>query len=116
MDQVSQATPILVTTKHDKVYTTLLGVLAFFFVVGAISLMGFASNPRMPEESRAVFRMTSGVLACYIAACIAVVLIRILAPAHRKWPTFGLNIILLLYFPIGTPLAIYGFWKVDKKG
>ena len=49
-----------------------------------------------------------------LLASVAVLIIRIAFPSLRKWPTFALNIILALYFPIGTALAIYGFWKVDK--
>src|SRR5262245_34400072 len=115
MDQASPPAPILVTSTHDKIYTTLLGVLAFFFVMATVSMTGFADSPTMNEQSRATFRWVSKIVACYAAACVAVLLLRLLAPAYRKWPTLGLNVILLVYFPIGTPLAIYGFWKVDKQ-
>jgi len=101
-------------SRHDKIYTMLLGVIAFLFITAAISLSNFATNPRYPAETQAVFRMTVRIVALYIAACIGVLLIRVFAPQHRKWPTLGLNIVLVIYFPFGTPLAIYGFWKVDK--
>jgi hypothetical protein len=42
-------------------------------------------------------------------------LVRLVFPAYRRWPTVGLNVLLLLCFPLGTALAIYGFWKVDKQ-
>jgi hypothetical protein len=46
---------------------------------------------------------------------VLIVLIRIFAPQKRKWPTLALNIILLVMFPFGTILGIYGLRKVDKK-
>jgi hypothetical protein len=40
---------------------------------------------------------------------------RLAFPAQRRWPTLGLNIVLLLFIPFGTALAVYGLWKVDKN-
>jgi uncharacterized membrane protein YqjE len=51
----------------------------------------------------------------FLAVTLAVLVIRIFFPAYRRWPTFGINIILLLWLPFGTALAVYGFLKVDKK-
>ena len=35
--------------------------------------------------------------------------------AKRRPITLALNIVLLLLFPHGTALGIYGLWKVDKQ-
>jgi hypothetical protein len=103
------------TTTHDHIYTTLLGVCAFFVLFGIVILAWIRSLPTTPSESRSAMMLPILVEGLFLAAMTVVLLIRILFPANRRWPTIGLNIILVLMFPFGTALAIYGFWKVDKS-
>jgi hypothetical protein len=103
------------TTKHDHVYTTLLGVLAFFFILGICTLIWLRLQPNTASAARSAYLLPLMVEICYCVAITAVLCIRIFAPGIRRWPTFALNIILVVWIPFGTALAIYGFWKVDKR-
>ena len=102
------------TTDHDHVYTTLLGVLGFFLIMGMVTLASLRQRPEATLESKSALLMVLAIEGAYLAAITLVLLIRILLPARRRWPTLGLNIILVLFFPLGTALAVYGFSKVDK--
>jgi hypothetical protein len=109
-----QTPPDPTPKNHNAVYTSLLGVLAFFLLLGIGSSVMQMHLPKIPPVVRTVFEFTIFVEASYIAAIVVVLLIRIFSPAHARWPTFALNIILLIGFPFGTALAIYGLLKVDK--
>ena len=100
--------------QHDAIYSVLLGVFAFFQSLSVISLWVMAGNPELSAISAWVLRMTAAAHLCFLMIEVAVLLIRIAAPAYRKWPTLALNIILLFLFPLGTALSIYGLWKVDR--
>jgi hypothetical protein len=102
-------------SNHDHIYTTLLGVLTFLLLLSAVSLNTFLQRPNLPEHSKFVFRMSRNIQICYALACAAVLVIRLAAPTKRKWVTLALNIILLLCFPFGTALAIYGLFKADRR-
>jgi hypothetical protein len=102
-------------TRHDYIYTTLLGVLGFFFLISIPTMYGLAHAPSTPPETRWIFMGMAVTELLYALAVVAVGVIRIWFPDHRRWPTVAVNVLLLLYFPLGTALAIYGFWKVDKK-
>ncbi|HEX4056029.1 MAG TPA: hypothetical protein VHX86_17330 [Tepidisphaeraceae bacterium] len=67
------------------------------------------------NQMRLIFLMTIAMEGLYFVAILAVLVIRIFYPAYRRWPTVAINIILILWPPFGTALAIYGFLKVDKK-
>jgi hypothetical protein len=100
--------------QHDKIYTVLLGVLGFLLILGIISLNHTRTRLSDNPDTASVMTMAMETEACVLLAIIVVFLIRILAPAYRKWPTLGLNIVLLIGIPLGTALGIYGLWKVDK--
>lgn len=52
---------------------------------------------------------------CYFLFEVSILILRVGFPANRKWPTIAQNIVLLLSFPLGTVLGVYGLWKVDKQ-
>jgi len=52
---------------------------------------------------------------CFLIAMVVVLVIRIGFPTCRRWPTLGLNIVLLIMFPVGTALGVFGLMKVDKR-
>src|SRR6185503_1535324 len=92
-----------------------LGVLGFFLIVGMVSLASMRLRPGASSESKAALLSVLVIDGCFLAGIALVLLIRLAFPAYRRWPTVGLNIILILFVPFGTALAIYGFWKVDKS-
>lgn len=104
------------TARHNRIYAALLVALALFFVLGMVSLLGMSRRPAMPPESRWAFEMIVGVYAVLIAAMVATLVLRGVAPRAGRVATMALNVVLLLLFPFGTALGIYGLWKVDKGG
>lgn len=99
-------------SKHDQLYTILLAVLAFFLLIAIIAV---TTLPNQNPESRPAMRMVALVEALYVAAIVTTIIVRLASPAKGRLITKALNIVLLVYFPLGTALAIYGFRKVDKQ-
>lgn len=100
---------------HDVLYTVLLGVVAFFQLVGVVTLWAVSQRPGITDESRTTLHAIIGIELCFLFFDVGILILRIALPAYRKWPTLALNIVLLMVFPFGTALSIYGFWKVDKS-
>ena len=100
--------------KHNTIYTALLTALAFFFSMSAVTMFFLSRSSEMSPDSRWVFEMTACIELLYVAAMVATLILRGVAPKAGSVATLALNIILLLFIPIGTALAIYGLWKVDK--
>jgi hypothetical protein len=100
--------------RHDRVYTVLLIVLAFLCGLGMISIGFMSRNPKLAPESRWVFQMTACIYAALLAAMVVTLILRGVAPRAGRTATMALNIILLIVFPLGTALGIYGLIKVDK--
>jgi hypothetical protein len=107
-------TPAPTVTRHDKIYTMLLGVLGFLLAIAIVTLAVVRLQPTIPADSRNILLVPLFTEGLYLIAILIVFLIRLISPAHRRWPTLGLNILLLLVVPIGTALAVYGFLKIDK--
>ena len=101
-------------TAHDHVFTALALALTFFLCLSMVMMYSLTRNPNMPPESRWVFHMTIAFMACYALIIWLVLVLRWRLPDSRRVFTIALSVILLLYFPIGTLLGIYGLWKVDK--
>jgi len=53
--------------------------------------------------------------AAYLAAIVITLILRGKSPAAGRIATTALNIVLLVLFPLGTALGIYGLMKVDKQ-
>jgi hypothetical protein len=101
--------------RHNVIYTALLIALAFFFCLGMISLYFVTQSPTFAAESRWAFHMIMGVYAALVAGVVITLVLRAAAPRAGRIATLALNIVLLVVFPVGTALAIYGLWKVDKN-
>lgn len=93
---------------HDRTYTVLATILAFFFLVG-IGVNIFVVG------TEGIMRFVMYVEALLALLCILTVIFRIKRTETGVILTKALNIILLIYFPFGTALAVYGFLKVDKQ-
>jgi hypothetical protein len=99
---------------HDHVFTGLALALAFLLLLSAVSMRSMLHNPSVAPESRWVFRMSIGVMACYVVLIALALVLRWALPASRRVFTIALSVVLLLYVPLGTALGIYGLWKVDR--
>jgi hypothetical protein len=103
-------------TTHDHIYTTLLVVLAFFLILGISTLVWLRINPNTSGQAKSAYLLPLMMESAFLLAIIVGIGIRLFFPHLRRWPTLALNIILLACVPpFGTALAIYGFWKVDRK-
>ena len=102
------------TARHNRTYTALLIALALFCALGMISIFSISRSSTIPPESRWTFEMIIRIYAALIAAMVATLILRGVAPRAGRVATTALNIILLIVFPFGTALGIYGLLKVDK--
>jgi len=100
-------------SRHDVIYSVLLAVLSFFSLIGVVTIWFISTGPALPAGSVLAFRLAIAINVCFLLLEVAVLLVRLAMPA-QKWPTVVLNIVLLLSFPLGTALGIYGLWKVDR--
>ena len=102
-------------SRHDTIYNSLLGAIGFLLLLGGVGMFTLSQSPDLPPESRWVFRMSMAVGAAYALAAAVTLVVRFKAPAAaRRTVTMAMNVVLLLYFPLGTALGIYGLWKVDR--
>ena len=62
-----------------------------------------------------VMRFVLFIEALLTALLILTLILRFSTQQAGRIMTKALNCILLMYFPLGTALAIYGFLKVDKE-
>jgi uncharacterized membrane protein YqjE len=114
-EPIQYATPLPPRSTHDQIYTVLLGVVTFFCLIAVIEMGFLAHRPGQDPTSSWVFWMVCFIYMAFILFAGTVLLIRIVWPAYRKWATMAVNIVLLVVFPFGTALGIYGLWKVDKN-
>src|SRR4051812_31230014 len=102
------------TARHNRIYTALLIAFALFCAFGMISIFFMSHSPTIPPESRRMFLMVVWIYAALVAAMVATLILRGVAPRAGRIATMALNIVLLIVFPFGTALGIYGLIKVDK--
>jgi uncharacterized membrane protein YqjE len=84
-------------------------------LIPAIEMWFLGRRPGQPAETIWVMQMIFGIFVCFWLFVVGVLVIRIVLPAYRKWPTVALNVVMLMMIPFGTALGIYGLWKVDKS-
>ena len=100
--------------RHNRIYTILLIVLAFWEVLSIISVEFVSHSPTMEQQSRWAMQMVACLEAAFLVAMVTTLILRGVAPGAGRIATKALNIILLLLLPLGTALGIYGLLKVDK--
>src|SRR3954465_8711367 len=101
--------------QHNRTYTVALIVMAFLYGLGVITMAFMSRSSTLPERSQWVFQMTAWMNGAFTAAMVTTLILRGVAPDAGRIATNALNIILLISFPLGTVLGIYGLLKVDKQ-
>jgi len=101
--------------KHNRVYTILLIVMAFWCLISIITMLTMSRSPAVKPESRPVFVRVALIQGAYVLAIVVTLTLRGTAPAAGRIATKALNIIMLFVIPLGTALGIYGLMKVDKE-
>jgi len=104
-------------TTHDKIYTVLLMLLAFFAVAMAVTVHVFMIPTGMGKDSHVNALRVAIAMYCLIFAFILITLVfRFKNPRVGALLSKATNVIIMYpFFPIGVIIGIYGFWKVDKK-
>jgi len=105
-----QSVPTLV-----RGYTFGLGVVAAFFVFGAVSIYSTADSPTVGESSRWAFVLAARLSVTVAALCALVAFLRARESAFAKPATTAFNILLALYFPIGTAAAAYWWYAIRPR-
>ena len=103
------------SVRHNRIYTITLLVFCFFGVISALEMWMFRRMPGLNPTGKIVFGVTAMIYAVVTAAMAATVALRFWSPPAGRIATVAINVVLLIFFPFGTALAIYGFWKVDKR-
>jgi hypothetical protein len=101
--------------RHNRIYTILLIVSAFLLLTSIITMLSMTRMPGIAPDAQWVFEMTACSEAAYLAAIVITLILRGKSPAAGRIATTALNIVLLVLFPLGTALGIYGLMKVDKQ-
>jgi succinate dehydrogenase hydrophobic anchor subunit len=102
-------------SRANRNYTIALMVFAFFCLIGSGQFIFMRRSPQVNDSTRGFFELISFMYGCYALAIVATLLARVFAPAAGRLMTKALNIVLLILFPFGTILGIYGMRKVDKE-
>src|SRR5215472_8021169 len=96
-----QSPPPPCPTNHDQIYSACLLALALFVVVGMLGLWYVIHQPSTAPEGRWALKLSLSVQAVFLSLMVIVLLIRWLAPRSRRAPTLALNILMLIWVPLG---------------
>ena len=99
---------------HDQQYTWFLPLLAVVTIYMINILRGELHEAAVTPERAARNRAVIPLWYCYVVLILGVFAIRIFRWRIRRRPTLFLNVVLLLFFPFGTALGVYGLLRVDK--
>ena len=104
--------------KHERLYSTLLVVLAVYVLCGMgllAVLMALPAGARpptqLPEWSFPLLAFLNG---AYFCSMVLTLLFRRSEPIIGRRLTKVLNVALLFGPPFGTVIGLYGLWKVDR--
>ena len=101
--------------RHNRIYTSLLIALAIFYLIGSVSIWSISRKAATQPDADWLFPVIAGTYVVFVAAMITTVVLRFKAPVVARVVTMALNVVLLVLFPFGTALGIYGLLKVDKQ-
>jgi len=106
-------------TKHDTIYEILLVLFMFGMLLSVGTLAFVKTLPKVEgssgvSETNATLTYVMYINGLLAAFALATLLLRYMAPDLGRVFTKALNISLLICFPIGTVLGIYGLLKVDR--
>jgi hypothetical protein len=113
--EIDRQNPASLKSRHDIIYTVLLGIVVIKSIFALLQVVSTRSRLPIVAKERAWLPETILFLSIWLFLLLAVLVIRLKFPPYRRWPTLLLNLIFLPFIPWGTALAVYGFWKVDKK-
>lgn len=103
--------------RHESIYTIALLVFVFWQLIGIVLMfwlrIGQAGEP--DPLPRWIFHYVITVELIYMAAGIATLVLRRTGSGFARTFTKAFNICMLIFFPIGTALGVYGLWVLDRN-
>jgi hypothetical protein len=101
--------------QSDRTYAILLVVLAVLYGVSTLTVAMAGQIPGMDSTGRWAMRFSAAVCGFLVVLILATLAVRSKTRSNACliW-TKAFNILLLLAFPLGTAVGVYGLWKVDK--
>ena len=99
----------------DRTYAILLVVLAVLYGMSTISVAMIGQMPGMDATGRWVMRFSAACCGFFVVLILATLVVRAKTRSNGclVW-TKAFNIFLLLAFPLGTAVGVYGLLKVDR--
>jgi len=94
-------------------YTLGLGIVAALFLLSAISVYSTADSPTTEEPIRWAFVLTGRLSLAVAGLCAFVVFLRARGSQFATGASDALNVLLFLYFPIGTATSLY-YWRAIR--
>ena len=71
-------------------------------------------NPANNSLARGLLKSFIIAYAIGVTVVVGSLIARALLPASRRNVTVAVSIVLLLWFPFGSAIGIYGLWRVDR--
>jgi hypothetical protein len=100
---------------HGPVFTALLIVVGLlcFLIIGQFFIM--RKTGMFPDQPPFVFYYIIFMQSLFLFAIVLAIVLRASFPSLRRTITIAVSIFLLLHFPFGTAVGIYGLSKVDRS-
>ena len=102
-------------TPHGLIFCTLLVIFALAHLLHIPWLWTTLKNPANNSLARGLLKSFIVAYAIGVTVVVGSLIARALLPASRRNVTVAVSIVLLLWFPFGSAIGIYGLWKVDRQ-
>jgi len=99
---------------QGQVFTGLLIALGLLCMMVIAQFIAMLHNPAISAESHWIYYYIISMQSIYLFAIMLALVVRGFFPSMRRAITIAVSTILLLHFPFGTAVGIYGLRKVDK--
>jgi cell division protein FtsW (lipid II flippase) len=109
----------MTTREHSRIYEALLAAVALSLLLAIVSLnlataTSSAESNRSSRTDRAEIHRATVASVAFAALAFFTIAMRHAMPKPGRSLTKALNIVLLVLFPLGTALGLYGLMKVDR--
>jgi len=103
--------------KIAQTYIIGLIILAFFCLMGAVSILFLALNPPDPHLKSAAWALyfTIFIEVVYVVLFLLALLLFYRNPTTGNVFLTAINILLMLAVPLGTAAGVFYFWKVRNR-
>jgi hypothetical protein len=106
------------TCNANRNYNIAMIVLALLYGLGALPIMlmtAMPMNPAMNQTGKWAMNFSAAMSGLVDLLIVVTLILRATTQDFGRLWTKAVNIFLLICFPFGTAVGIYGLWKVDKQ-